>query len=239
MPATPRVLPEASGDNPHGVEQEVVTQPSVVPTGDEAVPHECSFTVWDIPGAVGVEDMFTPTVGINCSYGCALGGEHIEVLNPEGEVAAEATLSDEPWPGTRALYTASVRLCAPPAPGRGQWIFRVVPRTHDRAFHVIPGAVFEATICARPQHNVTVSIVQSDTRLPVAQADVRLGPYRAITNDLGIATIGAARGAYVLDAWKAGYADCDGGLVQVDGDIAIALETATVATRPEDEQVWM
>jgi hypothetical protein len=204
------------------------------------LPHQCSFAVWDVPGAVSVEDMFTPTVGISCRNGCVLGREHIEVLDQEGKIAAEATLSDEPWPGTEALYTAHVPLCAPPVPGQRRWTFRVVQGTSDRVPHVIPGAAFEPTICARPEHNVTISIVDAETRLPIADADVRLGPYRALTNEQGIARIGAARGAYVLDAWKAGYADCDGGLMQIDGDIAIALQTATVAqARPEDDQVWM
>jgi hypothetical protein len=204
------------------------------------LPHECSFAVWDIPGAVSVEDVFTPTLGINCSNGCVLGGKHIEVLNQDGEVAAEAMLSDEPWPGTQALYTARVPLCAPPDPGQSRWTFRVAHRTPDPVTHVIAAGAFEVTACARPEHNVTISIAHSDTKLPIAHAEVRLGPYRASTNEQGIATIGAARGAYVLDAWKTGYADCDGGLVHVDGEIAIALETATVTqASPDDEQVWM
>lgn len=241
MHVTPRVLPEAPGDGPHGAEQKVVTQQtSAVPTGNDAALHECSLAVWDVPGAVSAGDMFTPTVGINCSNGCVLGGEHIDVLNREGEITAEAVLSDEPWPGTAALYTARVPLCAPPITGQGRWTVRVAQGTSDRLLHLLTGATFEVTIRERPEHSVTISIVHADTRLPIAQADVRLGPYRAITNEQGIARIGAARGAYVLDAWKSGYADCGGGHVNVDGHIAIALETATVTrASPEDEQVWM
>ena len=205
-----------------------------------ATPHDCSFAVWDIPGPTIAGDVFTPTLGINCSSGCNLAGKHVQVLGQDGCVAGEATLSHEPWPGTQALYTARIPLSAPSVPGKCQWTFRIVPSTPDDTPHSITGAAIETTICARPEHAVTIVVSDAATHLPIGSVNVRFGPYRGITNQRGIAAVGAARGAYLLDAWKSGYADCNGGVVKVEGDVEIALEISSIVENsPDDERVWM
>jgi len=204
------------------------------------LPHECSFAVWEIPATVTAGHPFTPIVGVTCSRGCCLGGESVEILDEEGAVAVRAVLSNAPWAGTHALYTAGVTLCAPPAPGRSRWTFRIVHHTADSIPHSIEDAMFECITCLPPEHQVTVTLSDAQTRVPIDHAEVRLGPYLARTNERGIASVAVARGTYLLDAWKAGYNDCDGGLVEVDGDTEIALETsAALQTSADDERVWM
>ena len=76
-----------------------------------------SVVVWDAPSTVECGEKFIVKLGAKCSSECRPDGWTIEVLDHDGNVQATAAPSDEPWPGTAALYFAEVELSAPDTDG--------------------------------------------------------------------------------------------------------------------------
>ena len=60
-----------------------------------------------------------------------------------------------------------------------------------------------SSVVARPDHTLTVKVASGG--VPIEEAIIRLGPYRATTDASGQAAIKLAKGRYELVVWKAGY----------------------------------
>lgn len=194
--------------------------------------HEVSLAVWDIAPTVAAGERFSVKAGAKSSAGCALGGCRIEVL--EGDtVVASGSLGDAPWPGTDALYWAEIELRAPPTPGTVTFSVRLHAGDLDEP-HQDASSPFNVSVVARPDHTLAVKVASSG--VPIEEAYIRLGPYRATTDASGRAAIKLAAGRYELIVWKAGY-DTEPVPVTIDADASIDVE-ARALPQDDPDAVW-
>jgi hypothetical protein len=172
-------------------------------TATDTAGHRTSLAVWDIPPAVAAGEHFTVKVGARSSSGCALGGRRVEVLDGDGAVVASGLLGAAPWHGTDALYWSEIELCAPSAPGLASLAVRfdatALAEPHDGA-----AQAFCVAVVPPPEHVLTVTVAADDG--PVADAIVRAGPIRVMTDAEGRARLHLSKGRHELAVWKSGYA---------------------------------
>ena len=164
--------------------------------------HTTSLAVWDVPAAVATGETFTVKAGVKSSAGVALGGACVELCDGAGAVVAQGLLEDEPWPDSEALCWTEIALKAPAEPGTLSLTARF--DGHANEPHEPASAGLSVNIVARAEHTLTVTVAADGT--PLADAVVRLGPYREPTDASGIAKIRLARGRYELVVWRTGYA---------------------------------
>ena len=86
-----------------------------------AAPDAARVVVWDVPAVIAHGKRFTVKIGVTCSSARRSDGRQVEVRDHEGGIRATATVGEEPWPGTDALYHAEVALVAPEAEGLYTW----------------------------------------------------------------------------------------------------------------------
>ena len=219
--------PCAVGGVPH---EEAVLTLSI-----KTVPNATSLAVWEIPSPVTVGDRFTVTVGAKSAAGCTLQGTSIDVCDGSGAVVARGALGDTPWPGTSALYWTQLELIAPAEAGVCSWSARFagtdVELPHDGAAYA-----FSVAVIGRPEHRLTVKVVESETANPIEDVEVRLGPYRAATDLAGLAEIDIAKGTYELNIWKVGY-ESPARMVAIDADAAVEV-AAAVLPEEDPDAVW-
>jgi len=198
---------------------------------EAAADHETSLAVWDAPSPVVAGGRATLKVGITCSCGCNLMGTRIDVYDEAGALVFGTDITSGPWPETDALYWAECDVAAPATEGEHAWSVhaKAPDPSHGHARSVV------RIIASRPpEHRVTLEVIEQASRVPVAGVDMRLGPFRAATDQAGIAHVEVPRGTYDVCAWKVGYALLSTS-VDVAGDATIRLE---VITAPEPEQPY-
>ena len=192
-----------------------------------------SIATWDIPAAITAGEHFSVKVGAKSEVGCALGGCAIEVLDETGAVLARGALGATPWPGTDALFWSEVELCAPSAPGIVALTVRFAGGSLD-APHADASAPFSVAVVAAPEHVVTVTVAAADG--PVADAIVRAGPIRAMTDAAGRARLHLAKGPHDLVVWKTGY-DAPVTPLSVAADAAVTV-AAQALPEHDPDAVW-
>lgn len=206
--------------------------------GTTVRPHETSVAVWDLPSPVVIGEGFSAKIGVRCSAECRLTGKRFEVCNEAGTRVGEGSLGEEPWPGTQALYWAEVLLDAPVSEGSFTWSAGLVAADLGSS-HRKASAVVSFCTVGPPEHTVAVEVVRDDTGDPIDKVDVRMGIYRASTDERGMATFALPSGEFDLHAWKPGFAT-DPATVEVIGDLEVRIEARTVPeTDPDDERIWM
>lgn len=203
----------------------------------EVVPHQTSLAIWGVEPVL-VSETLTVRAGATCSSGCRLGGQKIEVHDEAGMKVAEARLDDEPRADTEALYEARLDLVAPDKPGVVRYTVSLSPDGLDLP-HEGAAAAFTTRCLALPQHEVTVLLRAVDLDASFAGVDVRLGAYRAKTNEKGIAKIGVPAGTYQLTVWRIDIEPVTGEL-DVTGNATTEVEVARRRIIDEDEErMWM
>ncbi len=200
----------------------------------DAKPHETHLATWDLPAPVVVNSQWKAKVGAKCMAGCPLAGQEIDVHNEAGHCVATAKLGQTPWPQTTGLYWAELDLVAPEQAGTHLWTIRLEANLDVPHAQTTPDLGFVTV--GSPDVSVAVELFEEDTRVPIVGAEVRLGVYRACTNDHGMATVDVTKGTYDLKAWKSGY-ELQSRSLEVDRDLAVALGMS-VAIEPE-ESYWM
>jgi hypothetical protein len=166
--------------------------------------HATSVLVWDVPTAVAVGERFRFKVGIKCSNKCQLAGTEFGILDQDGALIATAALGSEPAPGTDALEFAEVELEAPEKAGLFQWSAKlpggdIVPLGSEVALpHDGSAVTFGARAVDPPDFVVTVEAVDADKQTPIKGAQVVMDPYRAVTDERGLARVRVAKGEYKL-----------------------------------------
>ena len=200
-------------------------------TETETLP-EMSLAVWDIAPTVAAGERFAVKAGAKSSAGCALGGCRIEVLDGD-TVVASGSLGDAPWPGTDALYWAEVGLRAPDAPGLVTLAVRFDAGDLDEP-HQDASSSFNVSVVARPDHTLAVTVASGG--MPIEEAYIRLGPYRATTDASGQASIKLAAGRYQLVVWTEGY-DTEPVPLTIDADASIDVE-ARALPQDDPDAVW-
>jgi hypothetical protein len=167
-------------------------------------PHTTRVLAWDVPPTVVAGERFKVNIGIKCSSECVFANQAFEIYDHEGAEIAAGMLSADLWPGTSALYFATVELKAPASAGLYDWSVKCTGRDVASP-HAEGAAQFSLRVVDRPECRVTVEAVDRATQKPLAGAQVALHPYKAVTDQRGFAEIRVAKGAYQLFVAKNRY----------------------------------
>jgi hypothetical protein len=195
----------------------------------DIIPHASSLAVWAIPSPVVMGENFAIKVGAKSSAGIALTGTTVEVCDEAGIVVARGRLGEAPLPGTSALYWSEIPLLAPLGEGVRAWSVRFAPADLDLA-HEQASSTFSVAIVRPPEHRLTVKVMEKDTAAPIANAQLRLGAFRAATDQAGLAEVDLPGGVYDLSVWKVGY-EAPARTVDLNGDASVEVE---VVALPEE-----
>jgi hypothetical protein len=193
-------------------------------------PHRTSVAVWAVPDVAVRGEPFSVKAGVKCADGCALQGQRIDIVDADGKVMTSAQAGATPWSGTAALYWADLAVPARPDPGMLTLSARADPEQSALA-HDGAASPFTLVVVDPPEHTLAVTVTAKESATPVANADVRLGPYRAITGPSGRAELRVAGGAYELHVWKAGY-EMPSRPLDVRADVSVEIEAVTT---PEED----
>lgn len=185
-------------------------------------PHATSLVVWDVPSAIVVGERFGIKVGIKCSSECNLTSSAFGIYDHEGTQVATGTLRGDRWPGTSGLYVAEVDLEAPARDGFYTWSVRSLDSAAGPP-HPEASASFGVNIVGRPEYIVTVETVDKASQRPLAGARVVMHPYRAVTDERGMARVRVAKGAYKLFVSQTKYVTL-GLPVEVTDDVTARAE---------------
>ena len=216
----------------------VVHEESALTITSRTMPHPTSIAVWDVPSPVVVNSSFEVKAGLKCLVSCQLPGQLIAVRDEEGLQVGEGKLGDTPWPGTSALYGTKVNLAAPTGEGTYSWTVTFAGAESEIP-HEDASAAFSFRAARPPDHKVTVTVVEEDSQTPLQNVQVRLGVYRALTDEHGLASLEVAKGEYDLDLWKVGY-EMHPKTVNVTESVAIQVKAVIAPDKdPDDERVWM
>jgi hypothetical protein len=184
--------------------------------------HATSVVAWDIPSAIVVGEKFSMKVGIKCSHQCDLTNREFRICDHEGALVVRGMLQTNYWPGTTGLHVVEVELEAPTTDGLYTWSVKV-PSSDVGIPHAEASIIFGVRVVSHPEYLVTVETVDKVEQTPLRGARVVLHPYRAITDDRGIAEVRVAKGAYKLFVSQTRYIT-----------FGVPLEvTADVTTRAE------
>ena len=206
--------------------------PDVVDAGEETKPHTTNVVVWDIPSAIVVGERFRIKVGMKCSDECDLANSPFGIYDSglqgseegsgigdpgleegsgigdrgskEGRRVATGRLSGDRWPGTTGLYVAEVELEAPAAEGLYTWSVRG-PESDVEIPHAEGSVSFGVRVVGHPEYLVTVETVDQVSQTPICGARVVMHPYKAVTDERGIAKVRVAKGAYKLFVSQSRY----------------------------------
>jgi hypothetical protein len=196
-----------------------------------ATAHAASVTAWGLPSAIAAGERFRFKVGVKCSAGCKLTGRPVRIFDHQGAKVGAGGLLDDIWPGTGALYFAEVEAEAPPTTGDHQWQVRI-PGSDLGVPHAAGSLSFAVKVVSPPDHEVTVEAFDSEKQTPIAGAHVLLHPYRAFTDESGVAKLKVAKGRYQLFVSGFNY-------VAYENSIDVAADVTTraqLAAEPEGQE---
>ena len=166
-------------------------------------PHTTNVVVWDVPSVVEVGERFRIKVGIKCSSECPFADRLFEIDDDKRNPVATGSLSGDRWPGT-ALYFAEVELGAPAEAGLYTWSVKCAG--WDAGIPHAEGSVsFGIRAVSHPEYVVTVETVDKESQTPLSGARVVMHPYRAVTDERGVAEVRVAKGAYKLFVSQTSY----------------------------------
>jgi hypothetical protein len=205
-----------------------------VPPPDGEAVHELTFAVWDLPSPVVTGRPLGIKVGAKCSHGCALTGAVVEIRNDAGTLVGSGTVGPAPWEGTSALYWTDVALTGPEVAGPACLTASIA--ADEEHLHPAASSTLQFVAVNPPEHVVTLKVTNRDTGTGVVGAEVRCGPFRAATDEEGVASIELPSGAFEVTAWKAGF-DAASTSLNVAG--RVSLELALVAEPVTEEPYWM
>jgi hypothetical protein len=186
--------------------------------------------VWGLPSAISAGERFSLKVGVKCSAGCKLAGRALSIVDEEGAQVAAAKLCSDFWPGTSALYFAEVEAQAPRTPGDFMWQVTTAASEQSPP-HAAGSCSFSVKVVEPPDHEVTVEAFDGDTQAPIKGAHVLLHPYRALTDECGVAKVKVAKGRYTLFVSGFNYI----GHEQIIDVVSDVTARAELAVEPEED----
>jgi len=188
-----------------------------------AEPHDVNVVAWDIPTAIVVGEPFRMKVGVKCAHECDLANVDFGIFDENGTQVAAGRLPAERWPGTTGLHVAEIELEAPAAEGLYTWSVKSPCRIDGEVTHAEESISFGVRVVANPEYLVTVEAVDQSDQAPLTGARVVMHPYRAVTDERGIAKVRVAKGAYTLFVSQTRYVTF-GLPVEVDADMTARAE---------------
>jgi hypothetical protein len=195
--------------------------------------HEISLAVWDVPSPLVIGRRAALKAGVSCPYGCSLIGTAIEVRDEQGAILGSGVVGSDPWRGTMALYWVEFDVAAPHTEGIHTWsIHASAPDGEHGALE----STVHVVASRPPEHRVTFEVSEQGTGIPLADVELRIGAFRATTNDVGRAQVDVPGGTLDVHAWKLGY-DLLSSAASVTADTTLRLEVA-VTLSPE-QPYWM
>jgi len=194
--------------------------------------HATSVNVWGLPSAIAAGERFGLKVGIKCSAGCKLTGRPLRIFDHDGAQVGSASLFDDIWPGTTALYFSEVEAQAPLKTGDYEWEVRTAASERGVP-HAAGSFTFTVKVVSPPDCEVTVAAVDSAKQTPINGAHVLLHPYRTSADETGIAKVKVTRGQYKLFVSGFNYIPYAGN-IDVAGDVTVRVELAVEPEGQED-----
>ncbi len=198
-------------------------------------PHRTHVVVWDAPSTIECGEGFSIKFGVKCSSECRPHGWTLEVRDHDRKKLAGATPSDDAWPGTTALYYTEVDLTAPDTEGLYAWDAKATATDLDVP-HEEGRASFGVRVVPTPECVLTVEAIDMERQTPVKGAKVVVHPYRAFTDEGGVAEVRVPKGAYRIFVSGKNYLPfrSDG---DVNTDITIRAELA-LDLELSDADIW-
>jgi hypothetical protein len=158
-------------------------------------PHTAELNVWDVPSAIVAGERFKFTVGVRCSAGCNLAGWGLTIVDGNGSQVGAAHLGHSIVPGTDALYCVEIDAEAPATAGGHPWEIKTVAWDSELP-HEAGSATMAVRVVRPPDCEVTVEALDRDSQRPIKGASVVMHPYRAVTDEKGVAKIKVTKGRY-------------------------------------------
>jgi hypothetical protein len=192
----------------------------------QVLPHETSLAVWDAPSPAILAGESSLKVGVKCSAGCNLAGENIKIQDHEGKVVATGVLAESPWPGSQGLYWREISFQAPRQEGYYSWKAQFhEPRQalpHQGA--LLP---FGFQTARQPEYRLSIEVLDSETKVPIADAFVAANTFRTYTDAHGRAILEITGGIYEIYVWRDGYLAWETALeVSADTEIQAKVSVA-------------
>lgn len=200
-----------------------------VPFSVAVKPHTTRIVVWDVPSAVVANEKFHLKVGLKCSSACRLEGREFAIFDSERACVATGTVGGDPWPGSTALYFAEVEVEAPVTEAHHLWEIRApastvkVPGLDGEIPHEERSDSFGVRCVPSPEFQVTVEVIDKEHQTPLNGASVVMYPYRAVTDDRGVAEIWVAKGQYRLQVSRSKHL-ASSRSIEVTGDVTTRAE---------------
>ena len=198
-----------------------------VPFSTEA--HKTSLAIWDLPSPAVIGESFTVKIGAKCAEGCDLQGRRFEIYDGSGDILTTAEFGKGFWPGSDALYWAEVELVAPTAEGVVSWSVGF-PAADLELPHQEASSKFGFAATKPPEHRLTVEVAEMGSTVPVPNAEVSLGAYRASTDESGRSIVSVAAGTYELAVWKVGY-EAPARALEVSQDLTVKVQVTALPDR--------
>lgn len=204
-----------------------------VPFQVEVGTHSTLLGVWGVPPAIEAGRSFSIQIGAKCSSGCNLEGQTFRVRDHDGEEVARGAFSGETLPGSEGLYVAQVDMTSPRAEGRHDWTVAVDPP--DLSYpHEGAATTFRVTSVAPADCIVRIEAVDIEKQHPLANMSVVMHPYRARTDEDGLAELRVTRGDYTVFISGRGYYPVKR-VLQVAADLTA---TAPLEAEPPQSGDW-
>ena len=184
--------------------------------------HKTSLAVWDVPTPVVAGEVIRFRVGAKCTAGCDLSGHRIEIVDEAAGLVASVDLGNAMLAETEGLYCAEVVAAAPRDHALVRWSAGFAARGLELP-HSAASTEFTFMTTPPPQHKVCVTVVETETQAPVADAQVRLGVFRVATDASGTAHLVVPTGRQRLFVWEAEH-EIPEQFLDVDRDIEIVVE---------------
>jgi hypothetical protein len=175
-----------------------------------------------MPPAIVVGERFGIKLGVKCSRECDLTNSEYRVVDHRGAHVAGGEVPAAHWPGTNGLHVAEVELEAPAEEGLYTWSAEALTSNHGSQ-QGGASISFGVRVVARPEYLVIVETVDRLDQTPLRGARVVMHPYRAITDDRGIAEVRVAKGSYKLFVSQTRYVTL-GLPVEVTADMTARAE---------------
>ena len=197
--------------------------------------HAMELTVWGVPSTIVAGERFAVSVGAKCSAGCGLAGRELTLFDQQGLCAGTVKLGHDVCAGTEALYFAQVEVSAPLEASSHSWEAKIAGWAAELP-HTDGSFPLTVRVVPAPDYVITVKVFDREKQTPLAGARVVMHPYRAVTDDDGIAKIKVAKGQYDILVSRSIYLPtCVGAEVNANMMTTVELDVDQPWVPPDED----